>query len=288
MLANGENKLGGITFWVPIAASNTVEGRQNVRAVVNSSANTRVLWDAATQTASVQRYTTSAGVTTPNGPPMDDLTGSQALSTANVYWTPQSAAPVEFSVAPVGTLGSVKVGEQWRRALDTSEPPTDTVIGGTGAGLDVDPLVAARAYGNVYVRLRLGTNRTSLDCATGSISILNSSIAYKEAGNVSVATGGDSGRYTVLAAAAPRFASVLPLATAKAFSCIDGLGRYVNRELNAYNIALRRSRAGRLLARAAVHAARRRVLGDPAGRDAEGPVQQPAQLPDAAGRRSHR
>jgi hypothetical protein len=238
VLANGENKLGGITFWVPIAASNTVEGRQNVRAVVQSSANTRVLWDAATQTATVQRYTTAAGVTTPTGPPMDDLAGSTALSTANVYWTPQSAAPVDFSVAPVGTLGSVKVGEQWRRATDGAAAPTDTVIGGTGAGLDVDPLAAARAYGNVYVRLRLGTNRTSLDCATGSISILNSSIAYKEAGNVA-APAGDSGRYTVLAAAAPRFASALPLATAKAFSCIDGLGRYVSRELNAYNIALR-------------------------------------------------
>jgi hypothetical protein len=239
LLADGENKLGGMTFWVPIAAGNTVEGRQNVRAVVNSSANTRVLWNAATQTATVQRYTTSAGVTTPTGAPMDDLAGTANLSAANVYWTPQSAAPVDFSVAAVGTLGSVKVSEQWRRATDGLPAPTDAVIGGPSAGLDVDPLVAARPYGNVYWRLRLGTNRTSLDCASGSIAILNSSIAYKEAGNVPVAAGGDSGRYTVLAAAAPRFASVVPSATAKSFACIDGLGRYVNREINAYDIALR-------------------------------------------------
>ena len=56
VLANGENKLGGITFWVGVQATNTVEGRQIVRAVVNPSANTRVIWDAATETVSVQRY----------------------------------------------------------------------------------------------------------------------------------------------------------------------------------------------------------------------------------------
>ena len=47
LLADGENKLGGLTFWVGIAASNTVEGRQVARAVVNPSANTGVLWNAA-------------------------------------------------------------------------------------------------------------------------------------------------------------------------------------------------------------------------------------------------
>ena len=174
---------------------------------------------------------------------MADLTGTANLSAANVYWTPTSSAPVEFSVGAVGTLGSVKVAEQWRRATDTAPIPTDSVIGGT-TNPDVDPLTAARAYGNVYWRLRLGTNRTSLDCLTGTVAVLDSAIAYKEAGNVAVADGGDRGRYTVLAAAAPRFASVAPQATAKAFSCIDGLGRYVGREVNAYDIALKAPATG--------------------------------------------
>lgn len=240
-LANGENKLGGMTFWVGIQATNTVEGRQVVRAVVNPTANTRVIWNAANQTVSVQRYTTSNNVTTPTGAPMADLAGSVNLSAGNIYWTPKSAAPVEFSATPVGTLGAVNVAGQWRRALDTAAAPMDTVISGVPSPgvADVDPLASARAYGNVYVRLRLGANatgRTSLDCASASIAVLDSNIAYSPKGNLSVADGGDRGRYTVLPATAPRFASVTPLADPKTFSCIDGLGRYVSREINAYDI----------------------------------------------------
>ena len=235
VLANGENKLGGITFWVGVQATNTVEGRQVVRAVVNPTANTRVLWNAATETVSVQRYNASG----PLGAPMQDLAGTTNLSAAGTFWTPKSAAPVEFSATPVGTLGEVGVAAEWRRATDAAAAPMDTVISGQPApGVpDVDPLTAARAYGNLYVRLRLGTNRTSLDCATGAITVLDSSIAYSDTGNLPAADGGDRGRYTVLPAAAPRFAAVTPLATRKPFSCIDGLGRYVGREINAYDIA---------------------------------------------------
>ena len=117
---------------------------------------------------------------------------------------------MEFSAATVGSLGAVDVAGQWRRATDTAGAPMDTVISGQPApGVpDVDPLAAARAYGNLYVRLRLGTNRTSLDCATASIAVLDSSIAYSNKGNLPTADGGDRGRYTVLPAAAPRFAAV--------------------------------------------------------------------------------
>ena len=123
----------------------------------------------------------------------------------------------------------------------------DTVISGAPApGVpDVDPLTTARAYGNVYLRLRLGANgRTSLDCLTGSVSVLNSSVAYSPAGNLPVADGGDRGRYTILPAAAPRFASVTPRVTPKLFSCIDGLGSYIGRELNAYDITVRTGNPG--------------------------------------------
>ena len=43
-----------------------------MRAVVNPTANTRVLWNAATETVSVQRYNTPG----PLGAPMQDLAGT--------------------------------------------------------------------------------------------------------------------------------------------------------------------------------------------------------------------
>ena len=42
VLANGENKLGGMTFWVPITAGNTVEGRRSTSAPSSTPARTRV------------------------------------------------------------------------------------------------------------------------------------------------------------------------------------------------------------------------------------------------------
>ena len=106
------------------------------------------------------------------------------------------------------------------------------IDGAPGAGVpDVDPLTAARAYGNVYVRLRLGGNepshgRTSLDCPTGSVALLDSGIAYSEAGNLPPANGGDRGRYTLLPGE-PRAVRVGRAAPcAQPFQCIDGLGRY--------------------------------------------------------------
>ena len=234
LLAEGDNRLGGMTFWVPIAASNTVEGRQVVRAVVNPTANTRVNWEGATSTVKVQRYT---GQGQANGSPTADLAGTATLSAGTTFWTPQSTAPIEFSVGSVGTLGVVKVRDQWRRALDTAQPPVDTLFG--GGAPDVDPLATARPYGNVYWRLRLGANgRTSLDCLSGSATVLEPAIAYGEAGNVPAAEGGDRGRYTVLGAAPPRFAIVTPRATPKSFTCLDGLGRYIGREINAFDMAL--------------------------------------------------
>jgi hypothetical protein len=241
LLADGENRLGGMTFWVPIAASNTLEGRQIVRAVVNPTANTRVIWDAAASTVKVQRYT---GQGAPNGSAMADLAGTATLSGGTTFWTPQSTAPVEFSAGSVGTLGALRVRDQWRRALDTSPAPADTLFG--GGAPDVDPLVTTRAYGNLYWRLRLGANgRTSLDCLTGTATVLDSAIAYSEAGNAPVAEGGDRGRYTILGAAAPRFGVVTPRATPKTFTCLDGLGRYIGREINAFDMALSAPAPGR-------------------------------------------
>ena len=162
-----------------------------------------------------QRPALQRPVAAPSARRCSDLAGTANLSAADTFWTPKSAAPVEFSATPVGTLGEVEVADR--------VAPRDRRRGGADGhrhqrrpapGVpDVDPLTAARAYGNLYVRLRLGTNRTSLDCATGAITVLDSSIAYSEKGNLPAADGGDRGRYTVLPAAAPRFAAVTPLAT---------------------------------------------------------------------------
>ena len=189
---------------------------------------------------------------------------------------------MEFSVGAVGTLGVGQGRRAVARARPTPPRSRPTASSAARANPDVDPLTAARAYGNVYWRLRLGTNRTSLDCLTGTVAVLDSAIAYKEAGNVAVADGGDRGRYTVLAAAAPRFASVAPQATAKSFSCIDGLGRYVGREINAYNIALKAPATGTYTAGTPYTLSGVEFsVTLPVG-DAQGPLRQPARLRSAA------
>ncbi|MBJ7329846.1 MAG: hypothetical protein JHC95_08115 [Solirubrobacteraceae bacterium] len=238
-LADGENKLGGITFWVAIKAANTLEERQVLRGVVNPTANTRVIWDAAAKTVKVQRYT-NAGVA--NGPATPDLAGSTNLNTTEVSWTPLTASPVSFSVAPGGSLGEFSVKSQWRKATSTASDPQDSVFN-SPAVPDVDPLETVRPYGGFYARVRIGNaagseGRTSLDCVGGSAHLLNDTVVYKERGNVLPADGGDRGRYTVLAAPSTSFASVTPDAQTRPFTCIDGLGRYISREINGWDIAL--------------------------------------------------
>lgn len=239
LLADGENKLGGITFWVAIRATNTLEQRQVLRAVVNPSANVRVIWDAASETARVQRYT-NAGA--PNGPATPNLAGTVNLNTAVTSWTPTSTAPVEFSVVPPGQLGEFNVQAQWRRANATAAAPQDSVFS-SPAVPDVDPLTTVRPYGSFYARVRIGNHgarggRSSLDCVSGGASLLNGTIAYAERGNVPPADGGDRGRYTILSAPAPAFARVTPMAQAREMTCIDGLGRFISREINSYEMKL--------------------------------------------------
>ena len=89
--------------------------------------------------------------------------------------------------------------------------------------------------------MRLGeTGRTSLDCVDGQRSpSQDSSIAYNGGGQRPPAPNGGDAAAT---SCSPRPRRVRdrssPRATAKSFSCIDGLGRYVSRELNAYDIKL--------------------------------------------------
>ncbi len=239
LLADGENKLGGITFWVAIRATNTLEQRQTLRAVINPSANIRVLWDAASQTASVQRYT-NAGA--PNGPATPNLAGTTNLNTAVTFWTPTSTAPVAFSVAPPGQLGEVNVQSQWRKANATSSDPQDSVFNNPAVP-DVDPLTTARPYGSFYARVRIGNHgtgqgRSSLDCVSGGASLLNNTIAYAERGNVPPADGGDRGRYAIQSAPLAALATATPLAQARELTCLDGLGRYIGREINSYEMKL--------------------------------------------------
>lgn len=237
-LANGENNLGGMTFWVAIAATNTVEQRQIMRATVNPTANTRVIWDSAAETASVQKY--SGNPATPSGPPSASLAGSATLNNTGISWTPTSTAPVSLSVAAIGSLGELKVADQWLRNSPYASFPSS----GTP-----DTLAAARPYGNVYTRIKLGANApsngfTSLDCVSGNVILTNDTIAYTERGNVLPVDGGDRGRYTVQGDSNAPFATVTPEPTAKPFTCIDGLGRYVGRELNGYQVAIRSGAPG--------------------------------------------
>lgn len=237
LLATGDNAFNGLTLWVAVSASNTVEQRQIMRAAVTASRQSPIAidWDPAGNggegAISVQRFRTVSGVLQPNGSPTPNLAGTAALNSTGVNWTPAGSAPVHLSVAAAGTLGAVKVQEQWLRATDTSTPP---------AG-DVDPLVRAFPYGSVYARLRIGdagsaSGRTSLDCLPGSAYLLEPTIAYAEQGNLLPADGGDRGRYTVQAATPPAIAAVTPEASLKRFQCIDHLGRYRGREINGYDI----------------------------------------------------
>lgn len=238
-LADGENLLGGITFWVAIRATNTLEQRQVMRAVVNPSRNTRVIWDAATETVSVQRYANSGAA---NGAPTDYLSGTTNLNTTGVTWTATSTAPVSFSVAPNGQLGEFSVQEQWRRNNPTASEPTDSIFSDPAAP-DVDPLTTVRPYGSFYARVRIGDagpseGRTSLDCVTGDADLLDGSVTYAERGNVPPADGGDRGRYTLLNAPPAAFTGVTPAAQARSMTCIDGLGRFISREINSYDMQL--------------------------------------------------
>lgn len=239
LLATGRNTFGGLTFWVAVSATNTVEQRQILRATVAPSTSRPIVvdWDPAANggagAVTVQRYTVSGdpAVWTPTGSPTPNLVGTTTLNSTGINWTPTSAAPVEFSVAAAGTLGSLKVQEQWLRNNDTARAP---------AG-DVDQLVRALAYGSVYARVRIGDEgtargRTSLDCLPGAAYLLEPTIAYSEQGNLPPVDGGDRGRYTVHAGSPPAIASVTPEATLKRFQCIDHLGRYRGREINGYDL----------------------------------------------------
>jgi hypothetical protein len=236
LLATGDNRFNGLTFWVAVTASNTVEQRQVLRATVGTSGRGAVYatidWDPAANSGAgavtVQR-TDRDGV--PTGSPTANLAGTATLNSTGIEWTPTSTAPVSFAVAPAGTLGAVKVQEQWLRNNDAVSPP---------AG-DVDHLVQALAYGSVYARVRIGDEgaargRTSLDCLPGAAYLLEPTIPYAEGGNVEPSEGGDRGRYTVQAGSPPAIASVTPEATLKRFQCIDHLGRYRGREINGYDI----------------------------------------------------
>ncbi|MGD9697140.1 MAG: hypothetical protein AB7V42_15935 [Thermoleophilia bacterium] len=260
VLADGENALNGITFWVSVAASNTVEGQQTLRATVNASATTRVIWNDATGEASVQRYvntgTSAAPVYTPTGDPVPYLSGSATLNTTGISWTAKSSAPVTFSVAPAGTLGQLPVSGQWLRNNNTANAPT-------GANAN-EYLAAARPYGSVYIRSRFGDaggngggsaapdagGRSSADCVAGQVTQTGAAfdaadpvepgvrIGYSEAGNVAPGTAvpraGDRGRYTVGAGASPVIGTAQPGEASSSFVCLDGLGRQggLNRETN--------------------------------------------------------
>jgi hypothetical protein len=267
ILDDGPNDLNGITFWVAISGANTVEGRQVMRATVNASAGTKVIWDDSTEEASVQKYTNtgtnSAPVWVASGDPTPNLAGSATLNTTGIQWTPKSADPVKLSVAPAGSLGQLPVKSQWLRNSNSANAPT-----GTNAN---EYLAAARPYGSIYLRLRFGTaggnggndpgvdsgGRSSLDCVPGSVYTtgawyttstdpdVGTPIKYSEGGNVAPGTTnprpGDRGRYQVNSVVPTAFAETPTDASAKPFVCLDGLGRQggLNREVNySYNLAV--------------------------------------------------
>ena len=259
MLADGENRLGGMTFWVP---SGREHGRGPPVACAPSSTRRRTRACSGTPRRRPSRSSATPTRAPPTGAPMADLAGTANLSgAANVLDADRARRRSSSRSAPVGTLGAVKVAEQWRRATDTAASPTDTVHRRQAAARTSTRSTTARAYGNVYWRLRLGAPAARRWTAPRGIVVVLDSHDRLQARRAT------SPSPTAATAAATRSSprrrraspSVVPLASAKSFSCIDGLGRYVGREINAYDIALTAPDPGTLHAGRGVHAERRRV-----------------------------
>lgn len=275
VLEDGDNNLGAITFWVKVKATNTVEQAQTMRAVFTGTygrhngttqlgdrtrTTTRIHWDDAAGTATVRHYERDSASTTPTRVEQE-LAGSLQLDTVGVSWTPTSTAPVTFSVAPAGTTGALPVAAQWRRANATSAAPTladPTNPTGSPATTvpDTETLEKAYPYGSVYARLSIGNasggswaglRRVSLDCVPGDVSVSNASVGYSEVGRrapAGEAPLGDSGRYTLLPASPEPLVVAQPSATAKPMTCLDGLGSFVGREVNPYEMRFRSAAPG--------------------------------------------
>ena len=275
-----------MTFWVPIRASNTVEGRQYMRAVVNPTDERRAC-SGTPRPQTVQRPALHNGQASPPARACRTSPAPVSLSGANTFWTPTSTR----SGRVLGRQRRLARRRQGPRAVAARarhrQPARPTRLVGGGAP-DVDPLTTARPYGNLYVRLRIGeTGRTSLDCVSGVVAVQDSTIAYNAA-----ATPRRRRRrrrpLLHLGRCRAAFATVAPRATAEVV-----LVHRRPRQLRRPRDQRVRHRAhgagpGRLHAGPAAHAQRRQGRHHAARGDAPGPLRQPVQLPVAARRRRGR
>ena len=278
-----------MTFWVPIQATNTVEGRQYVRAVVNPTReHPRALErrDARPPASSATRLSRRHA---PTGAPMARPRRHRVnLSTATRLLDAAERGAGRVLGRPVGTLGAVKVARPVAaRDRHRAGPRSTPSSAAAGAGPDVDPLddalaptaTSTGACGSARTAARRST------ASTGSVACSELDSPTSRAGQRPVADGGDRGRYTVLPAAAPRFASVHPRATREVV-LLHRRPRPLRqpRDQRATTSPSPRRRPGTYTPGQPYTLQRREVRRHAAGRDAQGPLQQPAQLRVAAGR----
>lgn len=157
---------------VTIAASNTVEGTQTVRA--------EATW-------SPQPATTPV---TPTSPWQAD---EVVLALPDTTWTPTGAGPIRFALAQPGTSAPVEL--------------TGPVSGAPG-GPVVSTTYTAHPYGSLVLRTGTERNAATLDCAPAAVAVTDAGIAWSALGLLAPPAGSD-GRYAIDAnLGAPAFAVV--------------------------------------------------------------------------------
>jgi hypothetical protein len=139
--------------WVAIAGSNTAEGVQTLPV--------KGYWTVNIQDA------TPGSPENPANYNNDAVTASVqdvVLNLPRTNWTPTGAGPVEFTIAPRGSMGIIQVESKGYDRV------------GYNAPLNIRP------FGSVYVRAQTESYGSSNDCIPGAISVVNTSIAAGQAG----------------------------------------------------------------------------------------------------------
>lgn len=158
--------------WVTIAASNTVEGTQTVRADAAWSPHPAA---------------------TPVTPTSPWQAAEVVLGLPDTSWTPTGAGPIRFALAQPGASAPVQL--------------TGPLVGAPG-GPVVGTTYTANPYGSLVLRTGTERNAATLDCAPGAFAVADAGIAWSALGRLAPPAG-SGGRYAIDAnVGAPAFATV--------------------------------------------------------------------------------